>query len=220
LSVERYFQKRADEFDALYDESRWWYRLDRLLRRGLYERVELTLGEMKELGNFSVLDAGCGSGRNAVLFAGAGAQRVVGIDFSARMIELAKALSRNRGMDTRCEFIQADFLEYSASERFDVVVALGVFDYLADPRSFLQRMMQHATRKVIASFPRASLIRAPIRKLRYGLRNCPVYFTTEDRLGELCHQAGLQGFRLVPYASSGLLLVGDVAGAKQPLDEI
>jgi ubiquinone/menaquinone biosynthesis C-methylase UbiE len=213
LSVERYFQKRADEFDALYDESRWWYRLDRLLRRGLYERVELTLREMRDLGNFSVLDVGCGSGRNAVLFAGAGAGRVVGIDFSSRMIELAKELSRTRGVDARCEFIQADFLEYPATERFDVVAALGVFDYLAEPQAFLERMMQLATRKVIASFPRASLIRAPLRKLRYGLRNCPVYFTTEEKLAALCRTAGLRSFRLVPYASSGLLLVGDVAGA-------
>lgn len=213
MSVERYFQKWADEFDALYDQTRWWYRLDRVLRRGLYERVELTLREMRDLGNFSVLDVGCGSGRNAVLFAGAGARRVVGIDFSTRMIELAKALSRARGVDSRCEFIQADFLEYPAPERFDVVVALGVFDYLAEPRGFLERMMQRASRKVIASFPRASLIRAPLRKLRYGLRNCPVYFTTEEKLAELCRNAGLRRFRLVPYASSGLLLVGDLAGA-------
>jgi len=212
LSVERYFQQRADAFDALYDESRWWYRLDRLLRRGLYERVDLTLRELGGLGEFSVLDVGCGSGRNAVLFAGAGARRVVGVDFSARMIELAKALSRDHGVDGKCEFVQADFLAYPTTERFDAVVALGVFDYVAEPREFLQRMMERATGKVIASFPRASLIRAPLRRLRYALRNCPVYFTTEERIAELCRAAGLTHFRIVPYASSGLLLVG-VPGA-------
>lgn len=214
MSVESYFQKWADRFDSLYDETRWLHRLDRVLRRGLYERVELMLGELKGLGsNFSVLDVGCGSGRVAVLLADAGARRVVGIDVAPRMLELARELSRARGVEARCEFIEADFMSWPVKERFDVVVALGVFDYLAEPQPFLRRMIDCASRKVIASFPRASLIRAPLRKFRYALRNCPVYFTTEDRLTELCHGAGLRNFRFVPYASSGLLLIGDVAGA-------
>ena len=210
MSVERYFQKWADEFDSLYDENRWWYRLDRVLRGGLYERVELTLRELKGLTDHSVLDVGCGSGRNSVLFAAAGARRVVGIDFSPRMLELANAMARARGVAAQCEFIQADFMAYPGAESFDAVVALGVFDYLAEPAAFLRRMMARATRMVIASFPCDSPIRAPFRKLRYALRDCPVYFTTEEKLAALCREAGLQRFRLLPYASSGLLLVGEI----------
>lgn len=211
MEVKRYFELRADRFDALYgDADGWPHWLNRLLRRGLYERVRLTLAELEDLTGRTVLDVGCGSGRNSVLFAEAGARRVVGIDFSERMIELAVAFSRNRGAASRCEFIKADFLECSFEEKFDVVVALGVFDYVADPKAFLRRMIETAALAVIASFPRWTLVRAPLRKVRYGLRNCPVYFFDQEGLEALCREVGLRQYRLVPYASGGVLLVGKV----------
>jgi ubiquinone/menaquinone biosynthesis C-methylase UbiE len=209
--VARYFQQRADDFDALYrQEDRWRYYANQVLRGGLYERVRLTLDEMRGLGDFSVLDVGCGSGRNSVLFAAAGAGRVVGADISPRMIELARQFSRRHAESHVCEFVQADFLQHDFRETFDVVVALGVFDYTSDPRLWLRKLITLVKRKVIVSFPEVSLVRAPLRKLRYALRNCPVYFYTRKQLQQLCTDTGLGAHRVIPYASSGLLLVGEL----------
>jgi len=214
VTVESYFRQRAAKFDALYEEARGWRGwINRRLRRGLFERVERTLEALEGLRDFSVLDVGCGSGRNSVLFAKVGARRVVGIDFSEPMIALAREFTRRHGVDDRCQFIPGDFLACSFAERFDAVVALGVFDYVADPPSMLRRMMELSSGRVIASFPARSLVRAPLRKFRYALRRCPVYFYTRERLEGICRQAGLAEYRIVPYASSGLLLVGEAGAA-------
>lgn len=211
--TERYFQKRAREFDALYDEKLdWRYVLNHIFRRPLYDRVRLTVEEFEGLEHFAVLDVGCGSGRNSVIFARRGARRVVGVDFAANMIALAHDYARSKGLEECCEFIQADALQYSSPCKFDVVVALGVFDYIDDPRNLLRRMMALSSGKVIATFPGPSLLRAPLRKLRYKLRDCPVYFFSRHRLENICAEIGLRDFRLVPMGGAGHLLVGKVAG--------
>jgi ubiquinone/menaquinone biosynthesis C-methylase UbiE len=211
VTVERYFQQQADSFDRLYETGgAWQHLLNRTLRKGLYERVRLTLVELEQLGPHTVLDVGCGSGRNDPLFIQAGATQVTGIDFSPRMLELARAFTREAGVDGRCTFLEGDFLEHKFSEKFDVAVALGVFDYFADPLPPLIRMRELARKRVIASFPEVSLVRAPLRKLRYAVRNCPVYFYRREALQEVAKKAGLKA-RVVPYASSGLLLVGEPA---------
>ncbi len=58
-----------------------------------------------------VLDVGCGSGRYGLALAERGASRVVGVDFSPVMIELARSEAEKRGVQDRCQFIPADFAE-------------------------------------------------------------------------------------------------------------
>jgi SAM-dependent methyltransferase len=210
LSVKTYFERTADDFDALYEKRNdLSYRFNQVFRKGLFQRIERTTQTFEGMENFSVLDVGCGSGRNSALFAQSGADRVVGIDFSAPMLELAREYTRAKHVADRCEFIQADFLEYPFKETFDIVVALGVFDYVADPIRVLRRMSELANVKVVASFPGVSPVRAPLRKFRYALRGCPVYFYTGAKLRQICKDAGLDNFRIDKLASSGYMLVGN-----------
>ncbi len=208
--IEIYFQQRARQFDALYAEQRGWrYYFNRVFRRALYERVRLTVEAFRGLEDFTVLDLGCGSGRNSLVFLKSGACRVVGIDFSENMIRMAQDFCREQGVAGNCEFIRADALAHPFRERFDVVVALGVFDYIQDPRDLLRRMTELAVQRVVASFPGLSIVRAPLRKLRYWMRGCPVYFSSRRRLQRICREVGLVDFELVPVAGrAGWLLVG------------
>jgi ubiquinone/menaquinone biosynthesis C-methylase UbiE len=216
LSVKTYFERTADNFDALYENRRnLSYRFNQLFRKGLFQRIEKTTKAFAGMEDFTVLDVGCGSGRNSALFAEQGARRVVGIDFSAPMLELAREYTRMKHVADRCEFLQADFLEYPFHETFDVVVALGVFDYVADPVRVLKRMRELANHKVVASFPGVSPVRAPLRKMRYALRGCPVYFYTGTKLRQICHEAGLANFRIEKLASSGYMLVGKIRAADE-----
>lgn len=176
----------------------------------MYERVQLTLDALRNLRDFSVLDVGCGSGRNSVLFAKAGARRVVGIDFAESMIALAQQYSHSQGPEDKCEFIKADALSYSFHEKFECVIALGVFDYIADPRELLRRMIDLSTHTVVASFPKPSLLRAPLRKARYALRNCSVHFFSKHRLEDICRDVGLRDFKLLPCGGAGYVLVGTI----------
>ena len=209
--VEGYFQRTAVDFDSLYEKKNLVHHwMNRLLRRAIYERVRLTVDELAGMKNFAVLDVGCGSGRNSVIFAQAGARRVLGIDFAPNMIELARSYSATAPSGEHCEFVTGDFFEHRFGQRFEMVVALGVFDYMRQPASLLRRMMELSAGKVMGSFPGISPVRAPLRKLRYSLRNCPVYFYTRARIAEVCRQAGLIDYRIVPCTSAGYMLIGTV----------
>jgi len=80
------------------------------------------------------LDIGCGSGRIALLLADKG-MKVVGIDYSSKIIELANKYLRkyeaSKNTKLNVEFIYCDFMrDFDSNELFDITLALGVFDYI------------------------------------------------------------------------------------------
>ncbi|HZU84802.1 MAG TPA: class I SAM-dependent methyltransferase [Polyangiaceae bacterium] len=136
-----------------------------------------------------VLDVGSGSGRVGELMLEAGAGRYLGIDFSEPMTELARArLARFRD---RAELRTANFLEADLGDRFDVVVALGLFDYIEDPVPFARRMAELCADVTIASFPRWDWVKGPIRRAKYRVVNdCPIFDYTPRELDFLFRSAG------------------------------
>jgi cyclopropane fatty-acyl-phospholipid synthase-like methyltransferase len=78
----------------------------------------------------SVLDAGCGTGDNALFFARRG-QPVVGIDFVEFPIIEAKRKAEELGLEA--EFLQMDALKLTSLDRqFDSVIDCGLFHVLSD----------------------------------------------------------------------------------------
>lgn len=73
----------------------------------------------------SVLDAGCGTGENALLIASLGLS-VVGIDLAEAALAIARMKAQGRGLDV--EFLAADALRIQHLERrFDTVLDCGLF---------------------------------------------------------------------------------------------
>ncbi len=78
----------------------------------------------------AVLDAGCGTGENALHLAALG-HPVVGVDFAAAAIERARAKAAERGLPA--EFLVADALDLAALDRtFDTAIDVGLFHTLGD----------------------------------------------------------------------------------------
>jgi len=78
----------------------------------------------------SVLDAGCGTGANAIYFARRG-QPVLGIDFVPAAIERAESRARDQGVEA--EFLQLDALQMETLNRtFDSVIDCGLFHVFSD----------------------------------------------------------------------------------------
>jgi SAM-dependent methyltransferase len=78
----------------------------------------------------SVLDAGCGTGENALFFAGRG-RPVVGIDYLEFPIREAQRKTKERGLSA--EFIVRDALTLTGFERtFESVIDSGLFHVFAD----------------------------------------------------------------------------------------
>lgn len=78
----------------------------------------------------SILDSGCGTGENALFFAGRG-QKVTGIDFLAAPIRLAKRKAAERGLPAT--FLEMDALTLQElPEVFDNVIDSGLFHVFSD----------------------------------------------------------------------------------------
>lgn len=210
--TQRYFHEHAEQFDSIYHEGQpLQSAFNRMFRKAIYERYAITFEQSEPLAGKTVLDIGCGSGRYAVEFARRGAKRVVGVDYAPGMLALADDYARTNGVADRCQFVQGDFTTQLLGEKFDVVIAIGVFDYQSKPVEFMARMAEHCRGKVIASFPGRSLVRMPLRKFRYWLGDCPVLFYREEEVREIGVKAGLD-VRIIPIHSSGsgFMLVGTV----------
>jgi cyclopropane fatty-acyl-phospholipid synthase-like methyltransferase len=92
-----------------------------------------------------VLDAGCGTGENALFFAGRG-HTVLGIDFLEGPIEEALRKARERGLDA--EFVRRDALTLETFDRrFDSVIDSGLFHVFSDEdRARYVAGLAHVTR--------------------------------------------------------------------------
>ena len=129
------------------------------------------------------------------------------------LLQLARDAATRVGVEARTNFVTAEFLGHDFGDHtFDVSIAMGVFDYLEEPEPFLAKMARLTRGKVIASFPRSSLVRAPMRRLRYRLTGRgDVFYYTASGVSALAARAWIDRHRLIHLYSSGggFILVGD-----------
>ena len=102
-----------------------------------YTLLEL-LGDLR---GKSVLDMACGEGYYSRIFKRLGARRVVGVDLSSKMIELARA------NEAESEYVVGDAITYEPDEPFDIVAAAYLLNY-ADTREKLLAMCQAVSRSL------------------------------------------------------------------------
>ncbi len=203
--VREYFDARMADYDAFYDPpsavARWF---NRVFRKAVYLRRDQVLTLARQFQCRTVLDVGCGTGRNTIWWARHGLDRLHGIDISGEMIDEAKTLAARAGLADRCTFEHADFMRWSTDQRYDMAVACGVFDYVTDALAVTRHMARFANRVVYGSFPGWTLIRTPLRKLRYAFRGCPTHFYRRRELEQLFGEAGFGPYEIKPVPSGHL----------------
>src|SRR6266545_1013319 len=190
--VREHFRRKAFSFDHLYDEE---HALQRLLRPGLFNRRELAVSVVREYEEPAVLDVGGGSGRVGELMLEAGASRYVDVDLSDTMLGLAR--ERLARFGDKVELVQGDFLTAPLEGPFE------------DAPAHVRRIAELCSGSAVASFPRWTWTKGPIRKLRYELINrVPIFDYSEEQLRELFRSAGFSRVELHP-GRSGYLLRAD-----------
>jgi predicted TPR repeat methyltransferase len=113
-------------------------RFDGVLARLHYRGPQILLAVLQEVATqpasgWDVLDVGCGTGLVGAALRPV-ARRLVGVDLSTGMLELARQRS------IYDELVESDLIEYlsDTSNRFDVVTASDVLTYLGDLSAFFQ----------------------------------------------------------------------------------
>jgi len=96
---------------------------------------------------------------------------------------------------------QRGWEQITEEDAYDVAVALGVFDYIADPDELLRRMSRAAPH-VVASFPAPGL-RLELRKVRYGLRGVHVHGYDATDISALAERCGLEVADRTPLGRAG-----------------
>ncbi len=206
--AEGYFDRSGELFDSLYSfekQSAFMRTINKLFRRDIYQRYLLTIEHVKAVKAASVLDVGIGGARYASGYLAAGVKRVVGIDISKTMLKFAEDhLKELPGADSVFELVHADIDEYGTEEKFDVVVAMGFFDYIVKPVNSLKKLREISNTSVIASFPSISVYRTPIRKIRYKMKQCPVFFFKRSDIEQLSRDAGFARCEITKVKGSGM----------------
>jgi SAM-dependent methyltransferase len=199
------FEERAHQFDDLYEDERF---LVRTLRPGLFRRRRLAVDTVRAYTQPRVLDVGCGSGRiGEFVLEEAGAAHYVGVDFSEPMIDMSRA--RLARFADRTELLVDDFLTAPLDGPFEVILAVGLFDYLPEPHHFARKMFDLTAPGgcVVGSFPTWSLIKGPVRKVRYEwIGNCPIFNYSRRELELMFGASGFDSVEIQSPGRSGYLV--------------
>ena len=190
-----YWDENAQGFDAIYsgkNKDFMQVALDRWLRKDIYDRIDRTVELVDQLGsNQTVIDVGTGTGRLCIPLAKHHHQ-VIGVDFSKDMLTLAQNNTTAAGVQDQCRFFQADLLALASQKEIlgvqtaNVIVSLGVWDYIEDTLKPMQDFLSYSPQMIIGSFPKAGTLRCNIRQWRYKMQNLdyPLYFYTPEQLRE------------------------------------
>ena len=189
MSSERtsqFFDGYAHGFSAIYGNrsTPWNALINRLFRRSMMLRYQLTIEGCEPVQGRSVLDVGCGPGHYSVELARRGASRVLGIDIAPTMLQIARERAAHAGAAQVCRFAQADFMRQAFAEKFAYVIAMGFMDYASDPRAIVEKALALCKKRAFFSFPLDGGILAWQRKLRYRSR-CDLYLYSAERVHSL-----------------------------------
>lgn len=105
-------------------------------RRNIENSYSSLFGLLKD--GLSVLDVGCGSGAITADIAQRTYGKVIGIDFSEHLIELAQ---KNYAHLTNLSFEVANINDYISAEKFDLVIAARTLQWVNNPAEVVQKMV-------------------------------------------------------------------------------
>jgi ubiquinone/menaquinone biosynthesis C-methylase UbiE len=201
-----FFDSFAESFDTFYDEKRGpvmrW--IDQHYRNDMFVRYSLTFERLGDLTGKRGLDIGCGSGPYVAEALKRGASHVVALDPAPGMLELTRRRIEKRGQLDQITLGEGCFPETVPPGPFDFAIVMGVLDYVADPVAFFKALRGILTGRAAVSLPSRHWFRTPIRKVRYRLRRCPVYFYEEPQIRSIVKQAGFGTVDIIKIHGAGM----------------
>jgi predicted TPR repeat methyltransferase len=193
--VETFFHGYAADFDSIYGHTKkrslWDKFLDKYFRRSMRLRYDLVLKYATNAEITTVLDVGCGGGVycHALLNM---SKKVTGLDIADGMLKLATQKTKAFIDKGQAAFIHSGYLEYSFKEQFDAAVLVGFFDYIKNPLDVFKKLQKDVAKELYMSFPKAGGLLGWQRKVRYKMRNCPLYYYTKTDIINLLTTMGWQ----------------------------
>ena len=193
--VKKFFHSYASDFNAIYGRTGsanfFQKALDKHFRKVMFLRMIETIKDLSSDEIKSILDIGCGPGRYSSEFMKLN-KKVVAIDLAQGMLDIAKTTTLNIKTGS-IEFILANYLEHPFDKKFDAACLMGLLDYIEDPVKLLKKLNTEVSKIICLSFPKSKGLLAWQRKIRYRLRNCPLYLYTKTEIETFMFKSGMAG---------------------------
>ena len=134
---------KVEEYFALDNAATTWWNPQGHPR---YERQHRIIRDRVEIRGKSVIDVATGRGRFAIQYARERARRVVAVDISQGMLDVARENARAAGVQDRIELLRAsvDSLPFQVGE-FDVINCMEVYVHFPDPGKATQALFRILT---------------------------------------------------------------------------
>jgi len=192
--VEIFFDGYAGDFDSIYGHSRKRNAFERIVdkyfRKSMRDRLELVLKFTQNPEIKSVIDIGCGPGHYIVGFLNQG-KKVIGLDIAEGMIKIAEAQIKDSALTNKnVMFVKSDYFKYTPSEKCDAACMMGFIEYIPNPVDLLKKLKTEINKEIYISFPKSGGLLAWQRKIRYNLRNCPLFMYNRKQLEQLVTDSG------------------------------
>ncbi len=192
--VSVFFDGYAHDFSSIYKEdtkkrSSFDKLMDKWFRKDIEDRFDRTVQGISKDSINSVLDIGCGPGHFVVKFLEQG-KKVTALDIAPSMLEITKQRVESMNTDDEVIYILEDYATHSFDQKFDAACVMGFFDYVEDPVSILKKLLQEVNQEIYISIPGNKGFLAWQRKIRYNIRNCPLYLYSLERLTQCLKDAG------------------------------
>jgi len=176
-----FWDSYASEFDAIYGTKNSLINnaINKMFRGSMKIRFEKTMQIIPEH-DVSIIDIGCGPGHYCFSLEQVGNRKILGIDFSERMIEIAQDHVKDSGGTRDLKFEVVNFLEYEPGKKFDYSIMMGFIEYFKNPELVILKALGMTGKKILISFPVAGGFLAFQRKLRYRNRCYLRLYSYED----------------------------------------
>lgn len=178
-------RERFDEWAATYEGSLFWRLYFTPLHDMLERRVEGVPGA-------SVLDLGSGTGDMLRRFEKRGAERLLGIDVSVGMLEVARGLA---GDSSRIEYVNSSVESLPlADDEFDIALSCIAFHHFPDPEGALaevRRVLRPGGRLYLCDLSDSGILGRSMLAFGRLKRSDEHYFNLES-LARAVRGAGLQ----------------------------
>jgi len=194
--MKHYWDREIEKFDRIYEkEKNIIERFIDIFRKGvILERAEIAYKFAKKLNtNSTIIDLGCGTGRQAIKLAQMGF-KVYGFDISERAIELARSHIKDKNINVVFESCDVVKKEYPQCE---LIIGLGLMDYLSnDEISLILKQVKKLNCKFIFSFPRRCA-KGYIRYIYRYLTGTRIYLRSPKEISEHFLLSGINNLNMI-----------------------
>ncbi len=193
--VEMFFHGYAADFDSIYGHTKkrsaWDKFLDKYFRRSMRLRYNLVLKYAANTNIETILDVGCGGGVYCEALLNMG-KTLTGLDIADGMLKLAEQKTKRFMAESKVNYIHSGYIEHTFAEEFDTAVLVGFFDYIKSPLEIFEKLKTEVNKELLMSFPKSGGFLGWQRKIRYRMRNCPLYYYSKSDLESMFAKVGWQ----------------------------